>query len=83
MHAWHELCMLDHWTDEKYPGEYKNYIWTKYFLKISSHIWLVLRIGILSGWIKLEVVQTEYLKSEYPYYLLYKVDSIFSTYIHT
>ena len=44
------------------------FIRTEYFEKISGHFQVGLRIGILSGWIKPEVVQTEYLKSEYPLY---------------
>ena len=56
-----------HWILKKNPANKMLFIRTEYFEKISGHIQVGLRIGVFSGQIKPEVVQTEYLKSEYPY----------------
>ena len=56
-----------HWILKKNPANKMLIIRTEYFEKISGHIQVGLRIGVFSGQIKPEVVQTEYLKSEYPY----------------
>ena len=60
-HAWHAcLCMLEHMTFEKNPANKTLFIRTKYFEKVSGFFLRVFRVGILSGRIKSQVVQTEY-----------------------
>ena len=53
-------------TFEKNPANKTLFIRTEYFGKVSGFFFRVFRVGILSGRIKSQVVQTEYFKSEYP-----------------